>query len=78
MQKIQILRTEKIYKAIVIRTKKHIKRANHKFSFLENAAILLDAQLNTLGNRIFGATIRLYDNTFINHKKIINITEKSF
>jgi ribosomal protein L14 len=68
----------KKYKAIVIRTRKHLSNGYHNYYFLDNAVALIDNQSNPIGNRIFGSTLRLYCKRQLNHKKIINITEKAF
>lgn len=68
----------KVCKAIVIRTRRSINRGFHYYRFTENAVVLVDNQLNPIGNRIFGSTIRLDNHRQINHKKTINITEKTF
>lgn len=68
----------KVCKAIVIRTKRSINRGFHHYRFTENAVVLVDNQLNPIGNRIFGSTIRLDNYRQLHHKKTINITEKAF
>jgi len=48
-----------VVKGIVVRTTAHIRRADGSvLSFDENAIILVDAQLNPRGTRIFGPVAR--------------------
>lgn len=44
-----------IAKALIIRTKKGTKNLNEKYSFKENACVLLTKQNKLLGTRIFGS-----------------------
>jgi large subunit ribosomal protein L14 len=48
-----------VHRAVVVRTKKEIKRADGSYiRFDENAAVLLDAQDEPRGTRIFGPVAR--------------------
>ncbi|MCL2439585.1 MAG: 50S ribosomal protein L14 [Alphaproteobacteria bacterium] len=49
----------KVYKAVIVRTKKSIQRADgSSVKFDENAAVLVDNNKNPLGTRIFGPVAR--------------------
>ena len=48
-----------VVKAIIVRTKKEIRRPDGSYiKFDENAAVVIDAQLNPRGTRIFGPVAR--------------------
>ncbi len=54
----QIKKGEKV-KAIVVRTKKEIRRADGSYiKFDDNAAVVIDNQMNPRGTRIFGPVAR--------------------
>ncbi len=54
----QIKKGEKV-RAIVVRTKKEIRRVDGSYiKFDENAAVLVDNQMNPTGTRIFGPVAR--------------------
>ena len=58
MPNTQIKKGEKV-KAIVVRTKKEIRRVDGSYiKFDENAAVLVDNQMNPTGTRIFGPVAR--------------------
>lgn len=61
-----------VVKAVVVRTKKRIRRADGSYiRFDENAAVLINEQLNPRGTRIFGPVAReLRDKDFM---KIISL-----
>jgi len=59
-------------KAIVVRTKKEIRRADGSYiRFDENAAVVVDSQLNPKGTRIFGPVARELRNK--NFMKIVSL-----
>ena len=48
-----------VFRAVIVRTKKEIRRANGTYiRFDENAAVLLNNQLEPIGTRIFGPVAR--------------------
>jgi len=48
-----------VVKAVVVRTRKRIRRPDGSYiRFDENAAVLIDAQMNPRGTRIFGPVAR--------------------
>ena len=54
----QIKKGEKV-KAIIVRTKKEIRRADGSYiKFDDNAAVVIDNQMNPRGTRIFGPVAR--------------------
>ena len=58
MPNTQIKKGEKV-RAIVVRTKKEIRRVDGSYiKFDENAAVLVDSQMNPTGTRIFGPVAR--------------------
>jgi large subunit ribosomal protein L14 len=58
MPNTQIKKGEKV-RAIVVRTKKEIRRVDGSYiKFDENAAVLVDNQMNPTGTRIFGPVAR--------------------
>jgi large subunit ribosomal protein L14 len=58
MPNTQIKKGEKV-RAIVVRTKKEIRRIDGSYiKFDENAAVLVDSQMNPTGTRIFGPVAR--------------------
>ncbi len=61
-----------VHKAVVVRTKKEIKRADGSYiRFDENAAVILDGQGEPRGTRIFGPVAReLRDKKFM---KIVSL-----
>ena len=49
----------KVYKAVIVRTKKDIKRADGSvIRFDSNAAVLINANKEPIGTRIFGPVAR--------------------
>jgi large subunit ribosomal protein L14 len=61
-----------VYKAVIVRTKKEIRRANGTYiRFDENAAVLLNNQLEPVGTRIFGPVAR--ELRYKNFMKIISL-----
>ncbi len=66
------VKRSEIVKAVIVRTKKKIRRKDGSFiSFDENAAVLINAQKNPRGTRIFGPIAReIRDKNFI---KIISL-----
>ena len=49
----------KVVKAVIVRTKKEIKRADGSYiRFDENAAVIINAQKEPVGTRIFGPVAR--------------------
>lgn len=61
-----------VVKAVVVRTKKEVRRPDGSYiKFDENAAVLIDAQNNPRGTRIFGPVAReLRDKNYL---KIISL-----
>ena len=48
-----------VYKAVIVRTKKEVRRKDGSYiRFDENAAVLLNNQLEPIGTRIFGPVAR--------------------
>jgi large subunit ribosomal protein L14 len=66
---------KKVHKAVIIRTKQPIKRADGSYvRFDRNAAVFIDADNNPIGTRIFGAVAReLRDKNFM---KIISLASE--
>ena len=59
-------------KAVVVRTKKEISRADGSYiRFDENSAVLINAQQEPVGTRIFGPVVR--ELRARNHMKIISL-----
>jgi large subunit ribosomal protein L14 len=53
------VRKGEVVQAVVVRTRKQLPRADGTYiAFDENAAVLIDAQLNPRGTRIFGPVAR--------------------
>lgn len=53
-----------VHKAVVVRTKKGVRRADGtEIRFDTNAAVLLNAKLEPVGTRIFGPVVRELRNT---------------
>ncbi len=61
-----------IVKAVIVRTAKELRRPDGSFiRFDHNAAVILDAQLNPVGTRVFGPVAReLRERNFV---KIISL-----
>jgi len=61
-----------IVKAVIVRTAKELRRSDGSFiRFDHNAAVILDAQLNPVGTRVFGPVAReLRERNFV---KIISL-----
>jgi large subunit ribosomal protein L14 len=50
---------KKVYKCVIIRTKKPVRRADGSYvRFDSNAAVIIDAEGNPIGTRVFGAVAR--------------------
>lgn len=66
------VRKGEIVRAVVVRTRKPFSRADGtSIAFDENAAVIIDAQLNPRGTRIFGPVAReLRDKSFM---KIVSL-----
>jgi len=66
---------KKVYRCVIIRTKKAVKRADGSYvRFDSNAAVMLDADGNPVGTRIFGAVAReLREKNFM---KIISLASE--
>jgi large subunit ribosomal protein L14 len=66
---------KKVYKCVIIRTKKPIRRADGSYvRFDSNAAVLIDAEGNPVGTRVFGAVAReLREKNFM---KIISLASE--
>ena len=53
------VKTHEVVKAVVVRTKKEIRRNDGSYiRFDDNAAVIIDAQKNPRGTRIFGPVAR--------------------
>lgn len=67
-----VVKKGEVVKAVVVRTKKEIRRPDGSYiKFDENAAVIIDAQSNPRGTRIFGPVAReLRDK---NYMKIISL-----
>jgi large subunit ribosomal protein L14 len=53
------LDNKKVHKAVIVRTKQPIKRPDGSYvRFDTNAAVMIDAEGNPIGTRIFGAVAR--------------------
>ncbi len=66
---------KKVYKCVIIRTKKPIRRVDGSYvRFDSNAAVLIDAENNPVGTRVFGAVAReLREKNFM---KIISLASE--
>ena len=66
---------KKVHKCVIIRTKKPIRRADGSYvRFDSNAAVMIDADSNPVGTRIFGAVAReLREKNFM---KIISLASE--
>jgi large subunit ribosomal protein L14 len=63
---------KKVYKCVVIRTKKAIRRRDGSYvRFDSNAAVMIDSEGNPVGTRIFGAVARELREK--NYMKIISL-----
>jgi len=61
-----------VYKAVIVRTRKEVRRSNGTYiRFDENAAVLLNNQLEPVGTRIFGPVAR--ELRYKNFMKIISL-----
>ena len=61
-----------VYKAVIVRTRKEVRRSNGTYiRFDENAAVLLNNQLEPVGTRIFGPVAR--ELRYKNFLKIISL-----
>ncbi len=69
------LDNKKVYKCVIIRTKKPVRRADGSYvRFDSNAAVMIDAENNPIGTRIFGAVAReLREKNFM---KIISLASE--
>jgi len=66
---------KKVHKCVIIRTKKSVRRADGSYvRFDSNAAVMIDADSNPIGTRIFGAVAReLREKNFM---KIISLANE--
>lgn len=66
---------KKVYKCVIIRTKKPVRRADGSYvRFDSNAAVFIDAENNPIGTRVFGAVAReLREKNFM---KIISLASE--
>ncbi|UGQ16168.1 MULTISPECIES: 50S ribosomal protein L14 [unclassified Borrelia] len=64
-----------VYKAVVVRTSKEIRRRNGTYvRFDDNACVILDANLNPRGKRVFGPVAReLRDANFM---KVVSLASE--
>ncbi|AQQ72046.1 50S ribosomal protein L14 [Limihaloglobus sulfuriphilus] len=69
------LDTKKVYKCVIVRTKAPVKRPDGSYvRFDSNAAVMIDAENNPIGTRIFGAVAReLREKNFM---KIISLASE--
>jgi large subunit ribosomal protein L14 len=66
---------KKVYRCVIIRTRKPVRRADGSYvRFDSNAAVLIDAEGNPVGTRVFGAVAReLREKNFM---KIISLASE--
>ena len=66
---------KKVYRCVIVRTKSPIKRSDGSYvRFDSNAAVMIDAEGNPMGTRIFGAVAReLREKNFM---KIISLASE--
>ena len=66
---------KKVHKCVIIRTKKAVRRSDGSYvRFDSNAAVMIDAEKNPVGTRIFGAVAReLREKNFM---KIISLASE--
>ena len=66
---------KKVHKCVIIRTKKPVRRTDGSYvRFDSNAAVMIDAESNPIGTRIFGAVAReLREKNFM---KIISLASE--
>jgi len=69
------IKKKQLVKAVVVRTKRHIKRKDGStLSFGQNAVVILDQQNNPRGTRIFGPVAReLREKNFV---KIVSLASE--
>jgi len=66
---------KKVHKCVIIRTKSPVKRADGSYvKFDSNAAVIIDAEGNPVGTRIFGAVARELREK--NYMKIISLASE--
>ena len=66
---------KKVHKCVIIRTKKAIRRSDGSYvKFDSNAAVMLDAEKNPVGTRIFGAVARELREK--NYMKIVSLANE--
>lgn len=66
---------KKVHKCVIIRTKSPVKRADGSYvRFDSNAAVMIDADSNPIGTRIFGAVARELREK--NYMKIISLASE--
>ena len=54
-----IVKKSQVVKAVIVRTRKGIQRANgEKIKFDENAGVIIDKDKNPIGTRVFGTVTR--------------------
>jgi large subunit ribosomal protein L14 len=66
---------KKVHKCVIVRTKSPVKRADGSYvRFDSNAAVMIDAEGNPVGTRIFGAVARELREK--NYMKIISLASE--
>ena len=66
---------KKVHKCVIIRTKNRLKRADGSYvRFDSNAAVMIDADGNPIGTRIFGAVARELREK--NYMKIVSLASE--
>ena len=66
---------KKVHKCVIVRTKSPVRRADGSYvRFDSNAAVMIDAECNPVGTRIFGAVARELREK--NYMKIISLASK--
>lgn len=69
------LDTKKVHRCVIIRTKHPVKRADGSYvRFDSNAAVMIDADGNPIGTRIFGAVARELREK--NYMKIVSLASE--
>ena len=67
---------KKVHKCVIVRTKSPVKRADGSYvRFDSNAAVMIDADGNPIGTRIFGAVARELREK--NYMKIISLASEA-
>ena len=66
---------KKVYRCVIIRTKKPVRRADGSYvRFDSNAAVIIDAEGNPVGTRVFGAVARELREK--NYMKIVSLASE--